>query len=83
MVKYILHNTTQLHTFAAHSKKRLRKINDLKGHKKSSNKSNTRLRFLYRKSRFLSQPLHRLLCNATIQPHFDYASWYLNLNKNL
>ena len=48
-------------------------------------KINTRLRFLYRKSRFLSQPLHRLLCSKIIQPHFDYAfsAWYPNLNKSL
>ena len=48
-------------------------------------KINTRLRFLYRKNRFLSQPLRRLLCNAIIQPHFDYAcsAWYPNLNKSL
>ena len=33
--------------------------------------------------RFLSQPLRRLLCNALIQPHFDYAysAWYPNLNN--
>ena len=44
-----------------------------------------RLRFLYRKNRFLSQRLRRLLCNALIQSHFDYASsaWYLNLNNRL
>ena len=42
-------------------------------------------RFLYRKNRFLSQPLSRLLCNALIQPHFDYAcsAWYPNLNNRL
>ena len=47
------------------------------------NKINTRLKFLHRKSRFLSLPLRRLLCNALIQPHFDYAcsAWYPNLNK--
>ena len=30
-------------------------------------------------------PLCRLLCNAMIQPFFDYAcnAWYPNLNKNL
>ena len=41
-------------------------------------KINTRLRFLYRKNRFLSQPLRRLLCNAIIQPHFEYecSAWY-------
>ena len=49
------------------------------------NKINSRLRFLYRKNRFLSPPLRRLLCNSLIQPHFDYASsaWYPNLNKRL
>ena len=48
-------------------------------------KINTRLRFLYRKNRFLSLPLRRRLCNAIIQPHFDYgcAAWYSSLNKSL
>ena len=36
-------------------------------------KINCRLRFLNRKNRLLSQPLCRLLRNALIQPHFDYA----------
>jgi len=48
-------------------------------------KINSRLRFLYRKNKFLTPQLRRLLCNALIQPHFDYActSWYPNLNKSL
>ena len=48
-------------------------------------KINTRLRFLYRKNKFLPQSLGRLVCNAIIQPHFDYAcsAWYPNLNKSL
>ena len=49
-------------------------------------KISCRLSFLYRKNRFLSQPLlHRLLCIALIQPHFDYAcsAWYPNLNNRL
>ena len=48
-------------------------------------KVNNRLRFLYRKNKFLTPSLRRLLCNALIQPHFDYActSWYPSLNKNL
>ena len=48
-------------------------------------KISTRLRFLYRKNRFLSQPLRRLFCNAIIQLHFDYAclAWCPNLNKSL
>ena len=31
----------------------------------------------------MTPPLKRLLCNALIQPHFDYASsaWYTNLHK--
>ena len=32
-------------------------------------KINTRLKFLYRKGKFLSPQLRRLLCNALIQPH--------------
>ena len=48
-------------------------------------KINSKLSFLYRKQFFLSKPLRRLLCNAIIQPHFDYActSWYPNLAKKL
>ena len=44
-------------------------------------KINDRLKFLYRKKTFLTPALRRLLCNAIIQPHFDYAcsSWYINL----
>ena len=49
------------------------------------NKVNSRLRFLYRQNKFLDIPLRRLLCNAMIQPFFDYAcnAWYPNLNKKL
>ena len=48
-------------------------------------KINGRLKFLYRKNEFLTSPLRRLLCNALIQPHFDFASiaWYPNLTKYL
>ena len=48
-------------------------------------KINGRLKFLYRKSEFLTAPLRRLLCNALIQPHFDFASsaWYPNLSKKM
>ena len=49
-------------------------------------KINSTLRFLYRRNRFLSPPLRRLLCISLIQPHFDYdcsacSAWYSNLNK--
>ena len=49
------------------------------------NKVNSRLRFLYRQNKFLDIPLRRLLCNAMIQPFFDYAcnAWYPNLSKKL
>ena len=49
------------------------------------NKINSRLRFLYRQNRYLNTSLRRLLCNAMIQPFFDYAcnAWYPNLNKKL
>ena len=43
-------------------------------------KINSKLKFLYRKNKFLSLELQRMLCNALIQPHFDYAcpAWYPN-----
>ena len=46
---------------------------------------NGKLKFLYRKQNFLDSSLRRLLLNALIQPHFDYAcsSWYPMLNKRL
>ena len=49
------------------------------------NKINNKLKFLYRKNRFLTSTLRRLLCNALIQPHFDYAcsAWYPNLTKKI
>ena len=48
-------------------------------------KINSRVKFLYRKDSFLNFDLRRLLCNALIQPHFDYvcSAWFPNLNKNL
>ena len=49
------------------------------------NKINNRLKFLYRENSSLTPALRRLLCNALIQPHFDYAcsAWYPNLTKKL
>ena len=49
------------------------------------NKINGKLKFLYRKNSFLTPGLRRMLCNALIQPHFDYAcsTWYLSLNVKL
>ena len=48
-------------------------------------KVNSRLKFLHRQNRFLTPPLRRLLCNALIQPLFDYActAWFSNLSKRL
>ena len=47
------------------------------------NKINGKLKLLYRKNRFLSPVLRRMLCNALIQPHFDYVcpAWYPNLTE--
>ena len=52
---------------------------------KALNKINGKLKFLYRKNKFLTPTLRRMLCNAIIQPHFDYAcsAWYPNLNEKL
>ena len=48
-------------------------------------KKNSRLKFLHRQNLFLTPPLRRLLCNALIQPLFDYActAWFPNLSKKL
>ena len=48
-------------------------------------KSNSRLKFLYRKSKFLTGHTKRLLVNSLIQCHFDYASsaWFLGLSQQL
>ena len=47
------------------------------------NKINIKLKFLYRKNKFLSPKLQRILCNALIQPHFNYAcpALYPNLTE--
>ena len=39
--------------------------------------------FLYSKNRFLTSVLRRLLCNAIMQPQFDYtcSAWYPNLTQ--
>ena len=49
------------------------------------NKINNKLKFLYRKSRFLTPTLRRFLCNVLIQSHFDCAcsAWYTDLTKKL
>ena len=48
-------------------------------------KINKKIKFLYRKSQFLTSPLRRLLCNALIQPHFDYAclAWFPNFVEKM
>ena len=38
------------------------------------NKIKSRLKFLHRKTTFLTPVLRRLICPALIQSHFDYAS---------
>ena len=40
---------------------------------KTIKKINTRLNYICRKKHFLTPRRRRLLCNALIQPHFDYA----------
>ena len=36
-------------------------------------KQNRKLKFCYRKNKYLTEELHKMLCNALLQPHFDYA----------
>ena len=49
------------------------------------NKINEKLEFLYRKNRYLTKELSRMLCNALIQSNFDYACQvcYPNLNEKV
>ena len=46
---------------------------------KTIKKTNSRLNCLFRKKHFLTASLRRLLCNALIQPYFDYGctAWYI------
>ena len=48
-------------------------------------KISSRLKLLHRKNKFLTPALGRLLFNALIQAHFDYASsvWYPNLTQTM
>ena len=48
-------------------------------------KINSHLKFLHRQNHFLTPSLRRILCNALIQPFFDYActTWFPNLSKKL
>ena len=41
--------------------------------------------FLHRQNHFLTPPLRRRLCNALIQPLFDYVctAWFSNVLKKL
>ena len=63
----------------------LRKLSGESIANKVISKVNARLNFLHRKNKYLTPNLRRLLCNALIQPHFDYAcsAWYPNLSKKL
>ena len=47
------------------------------------NKINGKLKFIYRKNRYLPKELRSMLCDALVQPHFVYTcpSWYANLNE--
>ena len=49
------------------------------------NKFNNKPQFFYRKNISLIAALRRMLYNALLQPHFDYAcsAWYANLTKKL
>jgi ribonuclease P/MRP protein subunit RPP40 len=48
-------------------------------------KSNGKLKFLYRYSKFLNRSTRRILCTALIQSHLDYAcmSWYFGISAFL
>ena len=60
-------------------------LNDMSMPRKVLKKINTKLNFLLRQSNYLNYSSRRLLCNALIQPHFNYGctSWYPLLSKVL
>ena len=47
-------------------------------------KINSRLKFLHGQNRFLTPAIRRLLCNALLQPLFDYActAWFQIFQRN-
>ena len=49
------------------------------------NKTNSRLKFLYRQGSFLDTNTRKLHCAALIQPHFDYcvSSWFPSISNQL
>ena len=52
---------------------------------KALNKINGKLKLFDRKNKCLTPTPRRMLCNAIIQSHFDYAcsAWYPNFNEEL
>ena len=48
-------------------------------------KINGKLDFIFKKNKYLTKELRRMLCNALIQLHFDYAcpAWYPNLDEKM
>ena len=52
---------------------------------KALKRTNAKLKFLYRQSRYLTTAYRRLLCNTLIQSHFEYecSPWFPLLKKNL
>ena len=81
MEQHILSNATQLHIDYA-------LVEDLSWESmalKAVKIINNRLRFLYRKNKFLLHPPRRLLCNAISQPYFNYVwlALYPDLSESL
>ena len=52
---------------------------------KGISKDNGRSKFLHQENKYLTPNLCHLLCNALMQPHFNYvcSGWYPNLSKKL
>ena len=50
---------------------------------KALNKVHGKLKFVYRKNKYLTPTLRRMLCNAIIRPYFDHdcSAWYPNFNE--
>ena len=83
-------------SFASHSIKQLETVeyhdcqldSNLSGETMASivlKKINTKLKFMYQQSRYLTPAYKRLFCNALIQQDFDYgcSSWFPLLKKKI
>ena len=88
MIQYFYHNFSCIYYLLSHTYVLHDIFHTMSGEPmapQAINKINGKLKFLYREKGFLTPWLRRMLCNALIQPHCDFAcsTWYPNFNVKL